>query len=310
VSWGELFLVRVGHRAERTRIELGVPELGRSGDVPTQLECEPGPGGTELPFHGGQRHADRLGSFFQGEPPEISLFQNASPAFVNRLEALERFVEVGNVLELFLRQPQDVVERRRGSTQAALGRLPGPGVIDQEMPHNPGDQTQKMASIARADLGRIRQRQIGLMHQRGGVQGSIGFLPEVLMGEPPHPFVGQGKRLIERLGITGGPAAEQAGEVGRVGRSTLVERRWTYLQADSLPEAAGGTPEPNWRGLSATQYSVRSPCCSRGPWLVAPRRPAAILEGILPARSELRLLKLLHATHASLTGGSGEAVPS
>jgi hypothetical protein len=86
---------------------------------------------------------------------------------------------------------------------APLSRIMGPGMIDQNPPHQLGRDAKKMAAIFPVGTFLTNQLQIRLMHQRGRLQGVIGpLVTHVAGGQAAQLSVDDGNQLVEDALVT------------------------------------------------------------------------------------------------------------
>ena len=88
--------------------------MAASWNLALQFEREPRTRRAQLPLDRRQRDAERLRRFLQREPAEIALFQNPGSALVDRLQSLERLVQLRDGVHLVVGEPGRVLEREAG----------------------------------------------------------------------------------------------------------------------------------------------------------------------------------------------------
>ena len=71
-------------------------------------------------------------------------------------------------------------------------------MINQDLAHGAGRDSEKVGPISGGECSRA-ELEVGLMHQRGGVQGALAELvPQLQPGQPAQIVVDQGDQQLER----------------------------------------------------------------------------------------------------------------
>lgn len=99
----------------------------------------------------------------------------------------------------------------------ALGRISITRMIDQDLTHQPGGDSQKMRSVAKAGEVTTHHARVDFMHQGGGLKGVVGsFAPQLGRSNAPQFSIDQREQVIERLSIAAGELLQQYGDSLRV----------------------------------------------------------------------------------------------
>ena len=98
-------------------------------------------------------------------------------------------------------------------------------VVDQDAPHEPRGDGEKVGAILPLYLIDPRQTQIRLMHQRGRVEGVAFVLAaELAVREAVQLVVHDGHETIERLGPACGQLVQELGDVRSLGHVAPLPR--------------------------------------------------------------------------------------
>jgi len=99
--------------------------------------------------------------------------------------------------------------------------VPGTGGINQDAPDGLRGDGQEVGSAFPDGLVLVDQAQIGLVNERGGLEGEV--LPlgaEVAFGDGSEFVVEDGQEYVDRPLVTGSDAVEEVGDVLLLGHAT------------------------------------------------------------------------------------------
>jgi len=117
--------------------------------------------------------AERLGSLLDREATKVAQLHDPGFFGVDGFEPGEHGIE-----------PEDVdfgiglwdieTGERHLQTAVALGGGPAARVIDENIPHDPGDDAHEMRAVLPVDVGRAVQSEKGFVDERRRLQGMVG----------------------------------------------------------------------------------------------------------------------------------------
>ena len=82
-------------------------------------------------------------------------------------------------------------------------------MIHQNLPHQPGGDSQEMRPVLPVHLRLVHQFKVDLIDQRGGLQGvALALHPHVVLGDAPQFPFNQRDQLVETIPVSGPPAEE------------------------------------------------------------------------------------------------------
>jgi hypothetical protein len=110
--------------------------------------------------------------------------------------------------------------------RCTLLRPPRDGMVQQHLAHHARRRREEMGAVPPLHLMELRQLQIGLVDQRGGVERVVGPLAaESPTGNPLELVVDDGKHRVERGSLALGVLPEQPGQI----RSTHEAPAWSVV---------------------------------------------------------------------------------
>jgi hypothetical protein len=116
-------------------------------------------------------------------------------------------------------------------------------VVNQQMPHDPRGEPEKVAAVTHLNTRRVHQLEIRFVHERRGVQRPIRLASEPLMRELSHTVVDQRDKLVEGLGIALPPATEELRDISGGRQSISVGRiAGTTSKEAAFDSTPGTTP--------------------------------------------------------------------
>ncbi len=224
------------HRARRPRRSLRVPPAaaparrGRARRcaasdpawVWTALTCptvhvrdQPRSRHRPVALDGRIRDAERFGGLLAGHAGEELHLHHLRLAGVDRGQRVERRVEIEDLLGQALDQGRALLHRDLHHRTPSFARRLGPGVVDQDPPHDRGGGAEEVGAVLPLHAALIDQPQVDLVDQRRRRQGVFGPLAaEERPRHPPQVVVDDRRQRLERLAIAGAPAQQQVGDVG------------------------------------------------------------------------------------------------
>jgi hypothetical protein len=92
---------------------------------------------------------------------------------------------------------------------AAFLRRVSPRVVDEDTPHHLCGDREEVAPAVEVHLALIDEAQVGLVHQRGGLEGVVGTLvPQLPCRDPAELQVDEGQELVACGRIAAAPVGQ------------------------------------------------------------------------------------------------------
>src|SRR5215831_16763249 len=158
---------RSSHGSTLTDQRLVVSEFAQPR---AELRGQPRAGEPKLALDRGKRDADRFGGFLQRQATEKALFEDLALARIDLLEACQGFVEIGDRVDLRIRDLECVLQFDGPVPSAAALRSPRPRVVDQQLAHQPRGHGEKVRAVAKARAVQIDQLEVRLVDQRRRIE--------------------------------------------------------------------------------------------------------------------------------------------
>ena len=187
---------------------------GRRVALRIEVAVEPRPRLEPVAMHGPLGDPQRRRDLLLLHPPEEPALHHLTLA---RVEPAERVVEREHAVGIELAGPGAVGEGGAlPVAAAALGGLPVAGVVHQHLPHRPGGDREEVGAVARGQGG-AAELEVGLVHQRGGVERALHVLvAQLAPGQPAEVVVDQGQEPVECAGLSLVSREEEAGDFAGV----------------------------------------------------------------------------------------------
>lgn len=145
---------------------------------------EPCFGEAEFAAYGSDGDAEGFGGLFDAESAEVTEFDDFRFTGVEFGEIGEGVVEGDEFLGALFGVLEAGVEGEPGFAASALGGGTGTGVIDKDLAHELGGDSEEMGAAAPFGHILIDQPHVGFMDEGGGLERVIGaFAAEVAEGE-------------------------------------------------------------------------------------------------------------------------------
>jgi len=162
------------------------------------------------------RNAERFGDLPLGQPGEVAHFDDLHQTRVDLAQVLQGVVNAHDIRVIAADRFGDVsVERQRRLASAAPLCEPGTGEVDDDRAHHSRRISEKMGSVRDSDLPRVGKPQIGLVHQRSGIQERERLMrTELRAGQPAQFVVEHREGGVGRGGVAFTGRGEQVCEFG------------------------------------------------------------------------------------------------
>jgi hypothetical protein len=154
-------------------------------------------------------HAQRLRRLLHAHPAEVAQFDDLRLAWIEPGQFVKRIVQRHQRSRFRRRKDQALIEREHVRAAAALPPAQLARVIHQDMPHQPRGHAQELRPVLPVHLRLVHQLEIGLVHQRGGLQGvALPLHPHVAVGDAPQFPFHLREQPLQTLLVPGPPAEE------------------------------------------------------------------------------------------------------
>ena len=177
------------------------------GSLARQLSPQPCLGKSQIVADNVNRQAERFSCFLGRHASEIPHFNQARQRFVFGSQGIDGAVQFDELHQLHpfvtgdfeVRGPQRIIFRAPG---AFLGRS-GSCVVDQNLPHHAGRDSEEMNLIGELSLLPVEELEIGFMNERGRLKRVIGTLAAEVPGSHAVQLsVEGGREFVQRRGIS------------------------------------------------------------------------------------------------------------
>ena len=170
------------------------------------------------------RASKHFAGLFDRQTAEVSELNDAAEGFVEARQPLQRRVQGNDLVGTLDARNCHIVGGDELRAAAPLrGRAPA-RVIHGELSHGPGSQGKKMLTIVHREPRVLRELQVHLVNQDGGLQRLIAAVPEAMAGQRSQLLVDERHQLIDGLPIAAAPGGQQVGDGSRIGRHAVRSR--------------------------------------------------------------------------------------
>src|SRR6266542_5813735 len=136
-------------------------------------------------------------------------------------ETQERFMQLGDAVQVLVRDPKRLVQFQRRIAAATLCRNSGAGTVDEQIPHDLRCKGEKMCAIRQVEAGSVNQSDVRLMNQAGRVQRVLRWrATQPLVRQLAQAFVDQGDELISGAFLSRAPTLQETRDFRLDGRRT------------------------------------------------------------------------------------------
>ena len=145
-------------------------------------------------------------------------------SLVHRRQGLERIVEGDEIVPRLVRHDQRVIKRHSDGPTTALLVTLRPRDVHEDAPHQPRGHREEVGPVLPVDVLDVDQPEVGLVHQRRGLQAVPAALARQAAPRDPAQFiVYERNQLVEGGLIAFPPCEEQSGDlVGIVGNEPIL----------------------------------------------------------------------------------------
>jgi len=151
-----------------------------------------------------------FGRLLDGEACEETEFDDAALLRVEFLKVVQRVVQSDELQAPVAGRVEVLVETQDDGAAAAFFAMRGTRVIDQDAPHDPSTDCEKMSAVLPVCVFLPHQLQISFVDKRGAVEGVIlPLTPQLPVGDLAQLRVDQRSELVDCGGISGSPRFEQ-----------------------------------------------------------------------------------------------------
>ena len=163
-----------------------------------------------------------FGRLLEAESAEEPHLHHVHFAGIQRAETSERFVQRDEIDIRLAPQDQALIKRDLSPVVAPLLRLAIPGKVDEDSSHQLCGDGKEMRPVLPLDSARVSQPEIGLVHERSGLQGMPRALTcHVAACQPMEFVVNERREAGQSVLIAAVPGEQQLGDITR--RSGLHE---------------------------------------------------------------------------------------
>ena len=142
---------------------------------------KPGFGKTPMTFDSRRSYSQNVCRFFNREPAEVAQLNHARFLLVDRSQSLERVVERNQFCASLNRSINVFVKREFLKILATLFRIVFARMIHQQATHYLCGHSEEVSPVLPIHPRLIDESDIGLMNQRGRLQGVIDtFTPQII----------------------------------------------------------------------------------------------------------------------------------
>ena len=143
------------------------------------------------------------------------LLEYLALAAIQGRQACESVVQLGEYGGVRFLDPQRFIEFDRTCAAAAFRGQPGARMVNQQLAHHPGRDSEEMRPVLESGLPRVNQLEIGLMDQGRCIQASIRTpATQTAASQAAEPTVDEGQKPIQSPGVAIAPLQEQPRDVG------------------------------------------------------------------------------------------------
>jgi hypothetical protein len=144
------------------------------------------------------------------------MLQELTLAWTQLFEALERLVELRDRVEMFVRDPCNVVELQWYHSAAALCREARASAVDEQIAHDLGGEGEEMRSVGQIHAWGIDEAQIGFVNQTGRVERALNRRSaQAPMSELVESVIHERHEPIASAFVSGAPLAQETCDVSR-----------------------------------------------------------------------------------------------
>lgn len=177
----------------------------RACEGPVALDCR-------------RRHLEKLGRLVDRQPAEEPQLDDFRGPRRYRRQAIEGVVE-GREIDVQIDARGNGLEIDDGGRVITLVCRPPTGVIHKNAAHGLGRRSVEVHPVFESALADLRQSEIRLVDQCGGLQGVIGpLVTHLIVGETSELGVHQRHQRLQRGRVARPPPRQQVGHVGHRGR--------------------------------------------------------------------------------------------
>src|SRR5688572_20796403 len=143
-----------------------------------ELSVEPGASEGPVTTDGGRRDVEGGGGFVDAESTEEPALDHPCLTSIDALELQQRVADRNEIVERRVMRGGDILIEGHGRpATASLFSRPPLGVVDEDIAHRPGRDSEEMRPILPVDLARRQQLQERFMYQVGWCQRMSGPFP-------------------------------------------------------------------------------------------------------------------------------------
>lgn len=211
---------------ERRRPSAGLPVPGgRRRLSPTEGVEEEGPRFDPVAARGALANPQHLADFSELQAEEVAQLHHPGQPLVARAESVQGLVESEELGGAPVGRHLRLLERHHLGAAAALGRRAAARPVDQDLAHGQGRDGQEVVTVAPVRIRGVRQPQIGLVDQLGGVEHRPRRPPsELAVGGAPELVVDEGHELPEGVLFAGAQGREELADFAAGGGRHLGHR--------------------------------------------------------------------------------------
>ena len=168
---------------------------------------QPGLGQSEIAGDGVDVHAEDCRDLVVGQPAEVVKLDRPRLALVEASQRVKRSIELDEGVRPCV-GGQVVVQGDRPIAAASLVGGASPGVIDQDLAHQPCGNREEVRAVPYIEV-RAGEADVGFADEVGRSERVAGALaPQAAVGEPAQLGVDQRDQVIERTAIAGAPVPQ------------------------------------------------------------------------------------------------------
>ena len=189
------------------------------GELPPQLTRQPRSRDPPIAHDRLRGNVENLGRFLNGESAKETQLDDLGPPGIDPEQGIQRVIQptdLGGTGRLQRRKPVEI--DRAGMARAltlstALQGRTGPRGVNEDSPHHPCSDRQKVHAISPGDFFHVDQSQIRLVDQGRGLQRMARtLLAHVAVRQASQLDIEERGQLIERGNISPGPRLQETGD--------------------------------------------------------------------------------------------------
>jgi hypothetical protein len=190
--------------------------------------------------------AEHLSGLVEREPAEEPELDDARLPCAQPRQVVERIVQRDEVASRVVGVVQVAIERHLRGATAALGRLDGAGVINEDAPHQLRGERKELRPTFESQPARLAQTHERLVDERRRLQRMVGALAtEIRLRNTAQLRVDRGRGAVEGVAVALLPALEEMGYIDRV--VGVLRRR----HGETIPSPVSALDRRRWNSASA-----------------------------------------------------------